>query len=201
MKRISFLFQGSRLWMALICLNLSGCGFFTPVYGTANADYAADGGNVTQELIAIKVAPIADKIGHDLHSQIEGKLNPQSIQIDPRYILNITLSKSESPQAIRPDHSASRMQIQVVVNYVLQEIESGQTLTKGVLNVTGSYNRVTSGFGSYSSQQDALLHLAQDIADELYLRALSVFYNRQQQLPEVIQIPVPKMTLVPIPQP
>ncbi|MBL0318633.1 MAG: hypothetical protein IPP74_05000 [Alphaproteobacteria bacterium] len=162
---------------------MTACGYFAPVYGTQSTDRASvDNGIAVNELAAIKVNPIADRMGHNVRTHLEDLLNPQSLDVTPKYTLDIKLTRTEDPFAIRPDRSAASVQMLILAEYVLKNRETGTILDKGSIKTKGSYNRLESEFGTYTAQENETLHIGQDIAEKFRLRLLSVFYDEKQRV-------------------
>src|SRR5215813_15640247 len=96
---------------------LSGCGW-TPLYADIKTEATSE------ELRAIKVDPIPDRLGQRLEIALRNSLNPIGEPTRPRYVLKITPSVGLSNLGIQAQGLASLGQLDVVVTLVLGDLES-----------------------------------------------------------------------------
>ena len=100
---------------------LGGCGF-QPLYGKSFDAYAP------VEFAAIKVKPIHDRIGQQLHNHLLSLLKPGGRPKKPRYVLAATVSESTASLGLRKSAFATRANLTLKANYHLSPISGGETI-------------------------------------------------------------------------
>lgn len=160
-----------------MALGLGGCGF-EPLYGRRE-----DGGSAAAELAAIRIAPIADRTGQLLYNELRDRLNPRGKPATPLYILRVTLVETREELAFRGDETATRANLLLTANYVLQRAASqggsGEevTVAKGESRVTASYDILESQYATLVSIDDARGRAVQVLGDDIQAR-LAVVLSR-----------------------
>ena len=160
-----------RAMLALGLLPLAGCGFH-PLYAKSQeAEYEP-------ELAAIKVAPIADRIGQQLELSLREAFNPRGVDVEPRYTLNITLILSRIDLGIQRDASATRGRVDVTAAIILADSSTAKILYQSRTKSTSSFNVVDDAYASHIAEDDARTRTVRDLTDEIRTRL--AFYLRQR---------------------
>ncbi len=163
------------LLAALVVASVSGLGAcgFEPVYGRGGAVRHA-------ELAAIDIAPIygqaspgaisdgnsgLGRAGYELRNRLITSLGTE--RVEPRYRLGVMLEESQGEFAIQADDRVTRYQLALNASFTLVEIASGKTVYSGNTRSVGSYNVVSSGFATVTSEADARRRAAFDLADNI----------------------------------
>jgi LPS-assembly lipoprotein len=161
------------LTILLALLATTACGF-RPLYGEA-----AGGGSATAEMASIEVRPIADRMGQRLRNFLLDRLTPRGRPQRPLYLLSVQVSENVSRLAVRKDETATRANLRLQARYELTETRSGKVVLLGDRRSTSSFNILRSEFGTLSSEKDARIRSARDLADAIKVD-LAVFFERQR---------------------
>lgn len=141
---------------------LAGC--FQPLYGTLN-------GQLREELQAIAVDPIPDRIGHYLGNELIFALNGSGSQAPPKYRLLVTLvEKSQTPLVDTFAGRASAATVVVHADFQLLPVSGGPALLKGTAVSTATYDRSIQRFANLRAARDAEIRNAKTLADQIRTR-------------------------------
>ena len=165
---------GRGLGIASLALPLAGC--FQPLYGT----FAANG-NVAEELKAIAVDPIPERLGHYLGDELIFDLNGTGSQVAPRYRLHVALRESvQTPLIDTVSGRASAGTVIVNADYAL--VPSGGTtpIARGTVSVAADYDRTSQRFANIRASRDAEIRDAKMLADQIQIRISAVFAGKGQ---------------------
>ncbi|MCH7936020.1 MAG: hypothetical protein IH994_02880 [Proteobacteria bacterium] len=147
---------------------LGGCGF-QPLYGKHFGAYAPE------ELAAIKVKPIRDRIGQQLHNHLLSLFNPEGRPKKPRYVLVVTVSESISSLGVRKSAFATRANLTLRVNYQLSPISGGEAFLSGNEAIIVSYNILDSDFATLMAEKDAQARAVRELAQAIQTRFAAHF--------------------------
>ncbi len=151
----------------LTAIVLSGCGF-RPM----NSPQGNGAGH--PELAAVSVAPIADRVGQQLHNRLLDQINPRGRPVSPRYGLNIQLTESIEQIGFRKTELATRATLRLRAVFSLYDMSNRQTLLSNSRTVVSSYNILQSDFATLTAEDDARTSATREMADEI--RAALVVY-------------------------
>jgi LPS-assembly lipoprotein len=152
-------------------LVVSGCGW-TPLY----AEPAS--GPATEELRAIRVEPILERIGQRLQIALRNSLNPSGEPAPERYRLQTTLSVSLSNLGIESQGLASLGKLDVYATYYLIDSKSGQTLLVNTVHVANSFNLNPNQYSTVVGEDDAAVRSVAELNQEIVTR-LALFMERR----------------------
>ena len=164
----------SRWWLALAItgpLALSGCGW-APLYGDPEV------GPAGEELRAIRVDPIPERIGQRLEMALRNSLNPSGEPTPPRYVLRSTPSVSLSNLGIQAQGLATLGQLDVTVTYVLVDMQSGKTLLANTVHVANSFDLNPNQYSTIVGEDDAGVRGVAELNQEIVTR-LTLFMQRR----------------------
>lgn len=166
LRRFAFL-------LALIAPGVSaGCGW-TPLY----ADRTTAPASV--DLRAIKVDPIAERIGQRLEMALRTSLNPSGILTPSRYELKTTLAINRSDLGLQSQGLATRGQVDVVATYVLTDIGNRKPLLTNTIHVSDSFDILANGYATVVTEDDARTRTVEELRGEIVAR-LTMFMQRQE---------------------
>lgn len=155
-----------RATLALaLAIVLAGCGF-RPMYGNA-------GGNsdVFAELATISVAPIPDRPGQQLRTNLTQLLTPQGKPTDSRYRLSVKLTESRQLIAVARTGLSTRAQLTLTASYTLTDLATRTDVLRDTASIISAYNILDSDYSTLTSENFArtrgLEQLAQDIRSRL----------------------------------
>jgi LPS-assembly lipoprotein len=161
------------LLAAAVCLPaaFSGCGW-TPLYAEAETGPASD------ELRAIRVDPILERIGQRLEIALRNSLNPTGEPTPQRYQLRTTLATYLSNLGIQSQGLATLGQLDVYATYYLIEIKSGANLLVNTVHVANSFNLNPNQYSTVVGEEDAAVRSVAELNQEIVTR-LNLFMQRR----------------------
>lgn len=149
---------------------LSACGF-QPLYSRPQGDVLSS----SDRLAAVRIAPLPDRIGQQLHNLLRDRLNPQGQPRDPAYELKIELLESRQELGIRQDETATRANLTISARFFLQTVTSEDVVLRGLATSTNSYNILTSQFATTYAELDARKRGLREISDDIRTR-LAIYF-------------------------
>ena len=152
-------------------LALSGCGW-APLYGEAAS------GPASEELRAIHVDPIAERIGQRLQIALRSSLNPTGEPTPERYRLQTTLSTSLSNLGIESQGLGSLGKLDVYATYTLIDSKSHKTLLVNSVHVANSFNLNPNQYSTVVGEDDTAVRSAAELNQEIVTR-LTLFMERR----------------------
>jgi LPS-assembly lipoprotein len=152
-------------------LALSGCGW-APLY----AEPAS--GPATEELRAIYVEPILERIGQRLQIALRSSLNPTGEPTPQRYRLRITLATYLTNLGIESQGLASLGKFDVYATYTLIDSKSQQTLVVNTVHVANSFDLNPNQYSTVVGEDDAAVRSAAELNQEIVTR-LALFMERR----------------------
>ena len=129
---------------------------------------------------AVRIAPLADRYGQQLHNFLRDRLNPQGQSLNPAYVLEVSLSEREEEFALQSDETASRVKLHTTAFYRLRDSASRDILFRGQSLTTNTYNILQSQYATDSSEADARERGARELADDIQTR-LAIYFSQQQK--------------------
>jgi len=160
--------------LAGIALGLSACGF-RPLYEVPDNQAMSPIGRMAE----IRISPLPDRIGQQMHNLLRDRLNPAGQPLDPAYTLDIRLSESRTELGIRKDETATRANLNLSAQFTLNSTQSGGRLFSDRVRTVSSYNIVTSPFATGFAKDDARARALRELADAIQTR-LGIFFSRKE---------------------
>ena len=155
---------------AAVAQILSGCGW-TPL----NADI--ESGPASEELRAIKVDPISERIGQRLEIALRNSLNPTGEPTPPRYRLNTTLAITLGNLGIQSQGLATLGQIDATATIRLTDIQTGSTLLNNTVHVANSFDLNPNQYSTIVGEDDTGVRSVAELDQEIVTR-LTLFMQR-----------------------
>jgi hypothetical protein len=164
--------RGAALAIATgFALALSGCGwqrlYADPQSGPASAD-----------LRAIKVMPIAERIGQRLEIALRNSLNPTGEPTPQRYALRTTLAYSLSNLGIQSQGTATLGRTDVYSTSYLVDIHTGQNLLAISVHEQNSFQLNPNQYSTVVGEDDAQRRTVAELNQEI-VRRLSLFFDQR----------------------
>jgi len=148
---------------------LAGCGF-QPLHSKKAGASAAG-------LAEIRIAPIADRIGQQLHNLLLDKLTPLGPPAVARYVLRVTLSESLQNLAVRKDDVATRANLVMRARFSLaRPLDDTPLMTSNAISAN-SYNILRQEFPTLSAENDARARAVRELSDEIRTR-IAIYLSR-----------------------
>ncbi|MBB4198726.1 hypothetical protein CCR94_06600 [Rhodoblastus sphagnicola] len=148
-------------------LLLGGC--VQPLYMTTTAG----GGAVGDELQAIRVEPIPDRLGHYVTTELVSQLNGSGSVVTPKYRLVVTLSERMSTPIINTfTGQAEAGAVSVDAAYQLFPLTGAtdKPLAVGSVSQFVSYDRTSQRLSNVRAARDAEIRNARTIAEQIRTR-------------------------------
>ncbi len=149
---------------------LTGCGW-EPLY----ADQQTAAGSA--ELRAIKVNPIAERIGQNLETGLRDSFNPGRIPTKQLYVLKVTLTQSLQDLGIQSQGLGTRGEVHIQANYSLVEISSGKILQNAGIHSNDSFDIQANGYSTVVAEDDAKTRCVEDLRREIVARLTMFMQN------------------------
>ena len=157
----------SKCLGVLVTLALSGAlaGCFQPLYSEA----AHPG--LVEDLRAIEVEPIKDRLGHYLADNLTTDLNGTGQTPTPKYKLTVTVSIGTStPTVSSLTNVATSATLTGEAKYPLHKADGGALVLTGVADANASYDRSQQRYNDLRAARDAEIRLARALSQEISLR-------------------------------
>jgi LPS-assembly lipoprotein len=157
----------------LIAVGLAGC--VEPLYGPG-----LGGGSVADEMRAIKVEPIPDRIGHYLTNDLIFALNGTGSTPTPKYRLVVIVHERLSTPIYNSVIGAAEAgDVNVAADYKLYKIAGdSQPVTSGTVSQFVIYDRSLQRLSNVRAARDAEQRNASTLADQIRTRIAVAFDNR-----------------------
>ena len=157
--------------MILPCWIVAGCGF-QPLYGDRNHN------SVASQFSYVHVAPIQDRIGQQLRTELLHQLHASAQKNQAKYRLITTLQKGTQALAVRKSAFATRANLTVTANFQLMAEGNDKPILSAEEKATVSYNILDSEFATLIAQRDAQERAIKSLGKDIVVR-LAVFFDRQ----------------------
>ena len=145
---------------------LAGC--FQPLYGEA----AHPG--LVEDLRAIEVAPIKDRIGHYLGDNLTTDLNGTGQTPTPKYRLTVTVSLGTTTATVNAlTNVATSASLTGEARFTLNKVDGGEQVLTGVASAFAAYDRSLQRYNDLRAARDAEIRLARALSSEISLRLAS----------------------------
>jgi LPS-assembly lipoprotein len=159
---------------AALCMALGLGGCFQPLYGEA----AHPG--LVEDLRAVEVAPIKDRIGHYLGDDLISNLNGSGETPAAKYRLTVTVAQSSQVPTVESQiNAASSATVIGKATFALTKIDGGAVLFKGEATSAAVYDRTLDSFANLRASRDAEIRIARSLADEIGLRVAAALGDRR----------------------
>jgi LPS-assembly lipoprotein len=149
-----------------LAVGLAGC--FQPLYSEA----AHPG--IINEVRAIEVAPIKDRIGHYLGDDLTTDLNGTGQTPTPKYRLTVTVDTGISTPTVNSlTNVATSATLKAVANYTLNKVDGDEKVLEGKAIAAAAYDRSQQRYNDLRAERDAEIRLARALSDAISLRVAS----------------------------
>ena len=149
---------------------LSGCGW-TPLYADIKTEAASE------ELRAIKVDPILERIGQRLEIALRNSLNPTGEPTPTRYRLNTTLAVTLGNLGIQSQGLATLGQLDAFATFRLIDLQTGGILLSNTVHVANSFDLNPNQYSTTVGEDDAGVRTVAELDQEIVTR-LTLFMQR-----------------------
>jgi LPS-assembly lipoprotein len=163
--------------VAGLSLGMSAC--FRPLYGPT-----ASGESLQMVMASIDVPEVdwpesQARMGHYLRSDLIYALNGSGSATPKRYVLNMSLRRSETTPIVNTESgTASSAIIAGSLSYTLTSLDGSKILTQGTATSTTSYDRFPQRFTNVRAARDAEIRLAKELAEQVKTRLAAALSAR-----------------------
>jgi LPS-assembly lipoprotein len=165
-----------RTLLPLGLAGLAGCGDWVPLY----ADVAA--GPADEQLRAVGVAPIPERIGQKLALALRESLNPAGIPTPRRYLLRITLQTVRSDLGIQSYGLGTRGKLDVYATYTLNDAATNAQLLGTTSHVAESFDILANEYAATVAEADAGTRAVEELRRDI-INQLTVSMQRRIAMP------------------
>lgn len=159
---------------------LGGCGF-RPLYGTRTPTGAPSGSpGIDRQLAGVRVEPIANRIGQQLHNQLRDGFNPLGQPASSTHRLYVNLSVRTYGALTRSDLSATRRNVEVTAFYRLVDSAGNLVLQDTSQSQTG-YDEFDDPLNDISAAESAQERSTVQLAEMIKLRVAAYFAQSATQ--------------------
>ena len=168
-KRGTLTWAGRGL-LAAGLLPLAACGF-KPLYSQND-----QGQTVNTKLAAVRIEPLRDRVGQQMHNLLRDRLNPNGQPVAPEYRLQVQITETRRELGVRRDETATRANLKLDTFFFLTSAESGEQVLSGRSTSTTSYDILEEPFATTISERNARERALREVADDIQTR-LAVFFS------------------------
>jgi LPS-assembly lipoprotein len=150
---------------------LLGCGW-EPLYADPET------GPASEELRAIKVNPIPERIGQRLEIALRNSFNPSGEPTSPRYVLSTSLISVLGNLGIQSQGLATLGQIDAFATFTLVDLQNNATLLTNTVHVANSFDLNPNQYSTIVGEDDARNRCVAELDQEIVTR-LTMFMQRR----------------------
>src|SRR5438067_10579895 len=150
---------------------LGGCGW-APLYADLET------GPADEEIRAIRVAPISERIGQKLALALRQSLNPTGDPMPQRYLLRTTLSTSRQDLGIQTQGLGTRGKLDAFANFSLNDSTTGAQLLIGASHAAESFDILANEYSNVVAEDDARTRAVEEMRRDIVTR-LTLFLQRR----------------------
>lgn len=153
---------------------LAGCGF-RPLYGTRYPTGAPTGSPaIDHQLAAVRIEPIPDRLGQQLHNALRDGLNPLGQPVASTHRLYVSLTVRTYGALTRRDLSATRRNVELTAFYRL--VDNAENLVmQDSSQITTGYDEFDDPLNDISANLHAQERGALQLAEMIKLRLAAYF--------------------------
>src|SRR5216684_1877234 len=170
-RRRALLGSGLGILLGLGVSVLEGCGW-APLYADRET------GPADEEIRAIRVAPISERIGQKLALALRQSLNPTGEPASQRYLLRVTLQTARQDLGVQTQGFGTRGRLDAYANFFLTDSTSGAQLLSGTSHVADSFDILANEYSDVVAEDDARTRTVEEMRRDIVTR-LTLFLQRR----------------------
>ena len=125
----------------------------------------------------MRIAPIADRTGQQLHNLLLDKLTPLGPPTAPRFELRVTVNESLQNLAVRKDDVATRANLVMRASFRLVRVQDQVVVLSNSAISANSYNILRQEFGTLSAENNARARAVRELSDQIRTR-VGIYLSR-----------------------
>jgi LPS-assembly lipoprotein len=166
---------------AAVAAPLVGCGF-RPLYGNASTVSTSSGSaSVNQHMAAIRIDPIDNREGQQLHNALRDRFNPLGQPASSSYNLAVNLTVRTYGALSKRDLSATRRNVEMTAFYSLRDNADTVVMNDRAVITTG-YDEFDDPLNDISAYEDTIRRGTLQLADQIRTR-VAVFMTADTPSP------------------
>ncbi len=142
----------------LLTLFVGGCGF-RPIY--------AESGGVPQALSSFQIETGRGRLAYLLRQELLDDLNARSGEADADYVLRADITERRSGFGVRADNVATRFEVAVTVNYVIERTETGAVVLRDTAEGVSVFDSPNAPYADIATEERARERAVSDAADRM----------------------------------
>lgn len=170
-SRRTFCRAGGSFAAAAALSGLAGCGF-QPLHAQRS-----DESSIATDLAAVRIDPLRDRVGQQMHNFLRDRLNPHGQPVSPSYRLQVRLTERLSELGVRRDETATRANLRMEADFQLLDMNGDQPLFSGRSSSTTSYDILNNPFATTVSEDNARERALREVADDIQAR-LALYFTK-----------------------
>lgn len=170
-SRRAFWRAGGACAAAVFLSGLAGCGF-QPLHAQRS-----DESSIATDLAAVRIDPLRDRVGQQMHNFLRDRLNPYGQPVSPSYRLQVKLTEHLSELGVRRDETATRANLRMDADFQLLDLNGERPLFIGRSSSTTSYDILDNPFATTVSEGNARERALRELADDIQTR-LALYFTK-----------------------
>jgi LPS-assembly lipoprotein len=159
---------------------LGGCGW-QPLYGTRTPiGTPTSSPGIDRQLTAVRIDPIANRLGQQLHNQLRDRMNPLGQPAAATHNLSVQLAVRTYGALTRSDLSATRRNVEITAFYKLVD-GSGKTVLQGSSQTLTGYDEFDDPLNDISANESAQERSTIQLAEMIKTRVAAYFAQSATQ--------------------
>ena len=154
--------KGRALALLAVVLFLASCGFH-PMYG----EFAGSGINRTAQMGQVDIASIPDRNGQILRNHLIDRMYQKGRPDRPLYRLSVSIVATEQDLGIQKDSSATRAELILRANCVLNDINTGKEMSRWESRSFVRYDIMEAQYATLAAKDNAYERGLEDLADDV----------------------------------
>lgn len=132
--------------------------------------------DAVDQLATVRIEPLKDRAGQELHNFLRDELNPNGQPVKPDYRLQVELSQRIEKLAFQKDETATRANIILNSDFILRAADDDRVLYAGRVSSINSYNILDDQYPTDVAKADALRRGLRELSQSIKLR-LGVYFS------------------------
>lgn len=128
----------------ILLTSLTSCGF-----QVLYLDNDQEKVSYEKEFASVRIQKTAGRMSQELRVALLDLLNPDNLNVEPRYVLTISENKAVSGTFITFTGASGRNKVTMTVNYELRDLQSGEIVATNSTVVNDNYDVQENRYGTY----------------------------------------------------
>ena len=152
-----------KIFVIFVIFAITSCGF-QAIYSNSGEK---SGSSYEKELAAIKIQKDTGRLSQEIRNSLYDLFNPDSLQVEPKYILVLKISNSTTSTFTTTTGSSGRNRVIIDVSYELIDIKTGKSFAQGSSSVSDNYDVQNNRFGTYTADEYTKLNVTKVAAQNI----------------------------------